>query len=158
MIYASAYTIYKYIWYVLIRYNYKCLIDGFSFWDCASNGREMANKDLCFRSVELVWNNILVPLITQEVRNVWKMSPLYGGDRAPNEARVSSMALHVIFQRSFLSGSSEPTKHHLAGFQGWASPTQKDLSSPKPPPSPTSPEWSEDKLAKILGLPPLGYV
>ncbi|KAB7496202.1 hypothetical protein Anas_10412, partial [Armadillidium nasatum] len=116
-----------------------------------------SNPTDIIRGMEHIWNKEIAPLIVQEVHSVWKTSPLYGKEQAPNESRVSTMALHVIFRRSFLTGRPQPPKHLLVGFQSRVLQHPKDFVNQKTLSSPSSPDWNEDSLAKLLGLPPMGY-
>lgn len=114
-----------------------------------------------------------------------------------DEARVTSMALYVVIQRSLAPGLPlPPPQAHdfLASLDGglgrsafrgikssvpssrpkdlpldvigtplWTGSSQQvaEISQQSGPPvgvsSPTSPEWDEANLTKILGLSPMGY-
>lgn len=141
-----------------------------------------------------LWNNVISSEIRTEVVNVWRKSSV-GGE--VDEARVTSMALYVVIQRSLAPGLPLPTPEahdFLAALDGglgrsafrgikpnmpssrpkdlplevlggnpWSGPTYErpDSSQQVCPPvsmaSPTSPEWDEANLTKILGLSPMGY-
>ncbi|KAK8725279.1 hypothetical protein OTU49_010794 [Cherax quadricarinatus] len=143
------------------------------------------------RGVQHLWNNIISEEIRTEVVTVWRRSSV-GGE--VDEARVTSMALYVVIQRSLAPGLPLPTSeaHDFlaaldgglgrSAFRGMKSTLPS--SRPKDLPlevmgnnpwtgssyersenqcptvgvaSPTSPEWDEDNLTKILGLSPMGY-
>ncbi|XP_045624047.2 LOW QUALITY PROTEIN: cortactin-binding protein 2 [Procambarus clarkii] len=143
--------------------------------------------------VQHLWNNVISEEIRTEVVTVWRRSSV-GGE--VDEARVTSMALYVVIQRSLAPNLPLPTPeahNFLAALDGGLgrsafrgikptvpSPRPKDLPlevmSNKPwtgpsyertetqqactsvgVASPTSPEWDEANLTKILGLSPMGY-
>lgn len=146
------------------------------------------------RGVQHLWNDVISSEIRTEVVNVWRRSSV-GGE--VDEARVTSMALYVVIQRSLAPGLPLPTPEahdFLAALDGglgrsafrgikptmpssrpkdlplevlggnpWSGPSyeRQDSSQQVCPPvsmsSPTSPEWDEANLTKILGLSPMGY-
>ncbi|KAK7016427.1 hypothetical protein SK128_021084 [Halocaridina rubra] len=155
-------------------------------------------KDI-LRGVEKLWNNIIGMEIRTEVVGVWKRSSV-GGE--VDEARVTSMALYVVIQRSLAPGIPLPSAeahNYLAALDGGLGRSAfRGIKPPLPPPrpkdlplevlgsnqtsgpifekapstessshllpsssvglaSPTSPEWDEANLTKILGLSPMGY-
>lgn len=149
-----------------------------------------------------MWNNVISTEIRTEVVSVWRRSSV-GGE--VDEARVTSMALYVVIQRSLAPGLPLPgpeLHNFLASLDGglgrsafrgikstlslsssvsrpkdlplevlnnpWTgmSTDRKDSSAPQQGvlcstgggvASPTSPEWDEANLTKILGLSPMGY-
>ncbi|XP_068201010.1 cortactin-binding protein 2-like isoform X3 [Palaemon carinicauda] len=146
------------------------------------------------RGVEHLWNNIISMEIRTEVVSVWRRSSV---GCEVDEARVTSMALYVVIQRSLAPGLPLPTAEahsFLAALDGGLGRSAfRGIKSPLPPPrpkdlplevlgspqtggskfekvesshhlgssvglaSPTSPEWDEANLTKILGLSPMGY-
>ncbi|XP_066938725.1 cortactin-binding protein 2-like isoform X2 [Macrobrachium rosenbergii] len=150
-------------------------------------------RDL-LRGVEHLWNNIIAMEIRTEVVSVWRRSSV---GCEVDEARVTSMALYVVIQRSLAPGLPLPTAeahNFLAALDGGLGRSAfRGIKSPLPPPrpkdlpleligstqtggskfekvesshhfgssvglaSPTSPEWDEANLTKILGLSPMGY-
>lgn len=148
------------------------------------------------RGVEHLWNNVIGMEIRTEVVGVWRRSSV-GGE--VDEARVTSMALYVVIQRSLAPGLPLPTAeahNFLAALDGGLGRSAfRGMKPPLPPPrpkdlplevlggsnqtngpkfergessshqftpsvglaSPTSPEWDEANLTKILGLSPMGY-
>ncbi|XP_063612457.1 cortactin-binding protein 2-like [Penaeus indicus] len=145
------------------------------------------------RGVEHLWNNVISAEIRTEVISVWRKSSV-GGE--VDEARVTSMALYVVIQRSLAPGLPLPTTEahsFLAALDGGLGRSAfRGIKPPLPPPrpkdlpldvvaggscspsfertdnshqmahpvglaSPTSPDWDEANLTKILGLSPMGY-
>ncbi|XP_042209798.1 cortactin-binding protein 2-like isoform X2 [Homarus americanus] len=145
------------------------------------------------RGVQHLWNNVISAEIRSEVVTVWRKSSV-GGE--VDEARVTSMALYVVIQRSLAPGLPLPTPEahdFLAALDGglgrsafrgikptlpssrpkdlplevlgnnpWKGTSYERTGSQQACPSvgmasPTSPEWDEANLTKILGLSPMGY-
>lgn len=143
--------------------------------------------------MEHLWNNVISAEIRTEVISVWRKSSV-GGE--VDEARVTSMALYVVIQRSLAPGLPLPTTEahsFLAALDGGLGRSAfRGIKPPLPPPrpkdlpldvvaggscspsfertdnshqmahpvglaSPTSPDWDEANLTKILGLSPMGY-
>ncbi|XP_050725790.1 cortactin-binding protein 2-like isoform X4 [Eriocheir sinensis] len=172
---------------------------GFS---SALHGPHLFTQALCgavsprdiLRGVKHLWNSVISSEIRTEVVSVWRRSSV-GGE--VDEARVTSMALYVVIQRSLAPGLPlPPPQAHdfLASLDGglgrsafrgikssvpssrpkdlpldvigsplWTGSSQQVAEIPQQsgPPvglsSPTSPEWDEANLTKILGLSPMGY-
>ncbi|XP_063841624.1 cortactin-binding protein 2-like isoform X3 [Scylla paramamosain] len=156
--------------------------------------RGAASPGDILREVKHVWNSVISPEIRTEVVSVWRRSSV-GGE--VDEARVTSMALYVVIQRSLAPGLPLPppqAHNFLASLDGglgrsafrsikssvssarpkdlpldvigsplWTGSSQQitEISQQTSPPvglsSPTSPEWDEANLTKILGLSPMGY-